>query len=60
MAARKINPAEFQKLYREAEKNLHDKKTVESLVKRLNDKIMKDPKKAALIIEEWLKKKPKP
>lgn len=42
---------------------LQDKKTIEALKERLNDKIQKDPKlqkKAALILEEWLKKKPKP
>jgi hypothetical protein len=42
---------------------LQDKKTIEALKERLNDKIQKDPKlakKAALILEQWLKKKPKP
>lgn len=43
--------------------SLQDKKTIEALRERLNDKIQKDPKlakKAALILEEWLKKKSKP
>jgi hypothetical protein len=42
--------------------NLHDKKIIESLIQRLNDKIQKDPnltRKAALIIENWLKQNPK-
>ena len=42
---------------------LQDKKTIEALRERLNDKIQKDPKlakKAALIIEQWLKPKTKP
>ncbi len=42
--------------------NLHDKKIIESLIQRLNDKIQKDPalaQKAALIIENWLKQIPK-
>ena len=42
--------------------NLHDKKVVESLRERLNDKIMRDPamaKKAALILESWINKKKK-
>jgi len=41
---------------------LQDKKTIEALRERLNDKIQKDPKlarKAALILEQWLQKKPK-
>lgn len=59
MAAPKLN---FSDLYKEKEnsKNLHDKKVVESLRERLNDKIMKDEKlqkKAALIIEQWIQKK---
>jgi hypothetical protein len=40
------------------ESNLHEKKIVESLITRLNDQIQKDQnkaKKAALIIEQWLK-----
>ena len=63
MAAPKIKPSSFAKLYQEGDphsKNLHDKKIVESLIERLNEKIMRDPKtakKAALIIENWLKKK---
>jgi hypothetical protein len=45
------------------DKTLQDKKSIEALMKRLNEMIQKDPKlakKAALILEEWLKKKPKP
>jgi hypothetical protein len=45
------------------DKILQDKKSIEALMKRLNEMIQKDPKlakKAALILEEWLKKKPKP
>ncbi len=41
------------------ERQLHEKNKVESLKKRLNDIILKDPvmaKKAALVIEQWLKK----
>jgi len=36
-----------------------DKKLVEALIKRLNEQLLKDPKsckKAALIIESWLRK----
>jgi len=63
MAAPKIRPSSLGKLYQEtnsSSRNLHDKKIVESLIERLNEKIMRDPKtakKAALIIENWLKKK---
>lgn len=42
---------------------LQDKKKIEALKERLNDKIQKDvkmQKKAALILEMWLNKKPKP
>ena len=64
MVAPKIRATELAKLYQEApNKNLQDKKTVESLIGRLNDKIQKNPelsKKAALIIENWLKKSPRP
>jgi hypothetical protein len=63
MAAPKIKPNQLGSLFGEKSPNLHDKKIVESLRERLNEKIQKDPKiakKAALIIEEWLKMKPKP
>jgi len=43
------------------DKNLHEKKIIEALKQRLNDKICKDPhlaKKAALILQEWLLQKP--
>lgn len=42
--------------------SLQDKKLIEALRERLNNKIQKDPKlakKAALILEQWLNKKPK-
>jgi hypothetical protein len=57
MTAPKLKPSQLGSLY------LHDKKSVESLVKRLNEMIQKDPgmgKKAALVIESWLTKKTKP
>jgi hypothetical protein len=63
MAAPKIKTTSLSKLYQDgnsATTNLHDKKNVESLIQRLNEKIQRDPKlaqKAALIIENWLKKK---
>ena len=41
---------------------LQDKKSIEALKERLNGKIQNDPKlarKAALILEQWLKSKPK-
>jgi hypothetical protein len=62
MGAPKLKPSSYAKLYEEKSpsKNLHDKKIVESLIERLNGKIQKDPRlaqKAALIIENWLKKK---
>jgi hypothetical protein len=63
MAAPRIKPSDLAKLYQKdntPSRNLQDKNIVESLIKRLNDKIMTDPKnakKAALIIENWLKKK---
>lgn len=64
MAAPKIKPIQLGKLYESGEQqsSLHDKKIIESLRERLNEKIQKDPvlqKKAALIIENWLKKSPK-
>lgn len=65
MAAPKLKPSDYAKLYQVGanDKSLHEKKTVESLIERLNGKIQKDPvlqKKAALIIENWLKKKTRP
>lgn len=52
------------KIIWETQKNspLQDKQKVEALRERLNDKIQKNPelaKKAALIIEQWLKQKSK-
>lgn len=45
------------------ESPLQDKKKIEALKERLNQKIQNDPeiaKKAALILEIWLKQKSKP
>jgi hypothetical protein len=61
MAAPKIRATDLAKLYQSGDqtKNLQDKQTVESLKTRLNDKILRDPKlakKAALIIEQWIRK----
>lgn len=61
MGAKKVNPSDLSKLYsKENEQNvLKDKQTIETLKERLNQKIQKDQrvaKKAALIIEQWLKK----
>lgn len=54
MAAPKFSPSQYPKIFSDA-----DKKIVETLIKSLNENIQKDPKlakKAALILEEWLKK----
>lgn len=63
MGAPRIKTSDLAKLYQEKTvDSLQDKKIIESLQKRLNDKIQNDhrmAKKAALIIEQWLKK-PKP
>lgn len=61
MGAPKLRPSDYAKLYQAGpdDKTLHEKKIVESLQKRLNDMIQRDPKlakKAALVIEQWLKK----
>ena len=55
-------PKLYSKLYieKEQETNLRDKKIIEALKKRLNDRFLNSPedcKKAALILESWLKKK---
>jgi hypothetical protein len=45
-------------LYKDANRD-KEKKIVETLIKDLNDRILKDDKtakKAALILEEWLRK----
>ncbi len=52
----------YSKLYieKEQETNLRDKKIIEALKKRLNERFLNNPedcKKAALILESWLKKK---
>jgi flagellar basal body-associated protein FliL len=63
MAAPKIRSSELRKLFSEKnDQNLHDKKTIEALRQRLNEKIQNDPKlgrKAALILESWINKSPK-
>jgi hypothetical protein len=64
MAAPKVKPSHGVKLFtrEDKEKNLKDKQIVESLQERLNERIQKNPelvKKAAAILEEWLKIKPK-
>ena len=55
-------PKLYSNLYAEKDKdtNLRDKQIIEALLKRLNDRLQKNPddcKKAALILESWLKKK---
>jgi hypothetical protein len=55
-------PKLYSKLYVEKvqETNLRDKKVIEALIKRLNERLQRNPedcKKAALILESWLKKK---
>lgn len=61
MGAPKYKPSELQKLYAEdSNQNLHDKQIIEALKKRLNEKLQNNPelsKKAALILESWLRKK---
>ena len=61
MSAPKYKSSELEKLFKEGDKNqnLHDKKIVEALIKRLNDQFKKDPKlakKAALLLESWIKR----
>jgi hypothetical protein len=60
MAAPKINSSELKKLFtEEKDQNLQNKKIIEALQKRLNE-ILQNPqqaKKAAMIIEGWMKKK---
>lgn len=55
-------PKLYSKLYVEKDRdsNLRDKQLIEALIRRLNERILKNPedcKKAALILESWLKKK---
>ena len=61
MAAPKYKSSDLKKLYPESqENNLRDKKIIEALKQRLNEKISSDPKlvkKAALILESWINKK---
>ena len=65
MAAPKFSPSQLAALYKDKshDKNLHEKKSVEQLIEKLNGQIQKDPKlakKAALVLEHWLNKKSKP
>ena len=59
MGTPKIKSSELKKLYSEdASQSLQNKKLIEGYIKRLNE-LLKDPKqakKAALILEEWLRK----
>jgi hypothetical protein len=63
MGARKFNSRDLGKLYSENNtQNIQDKKFIEALKNRLNERIQQDPqlaRKAALIIEKWLQQKPK-
>ena len=62
MGEPKIKLSELGKLLTDGkDKNLQDKKLIEALCKRLNEKLQ-DPKmakKAALILESWIHKKSK-
>ncbi len=62
MGEPKIKLSELGKLFTDGkDKNLQDKKLIEALRKRLNEKLQ-DPKmakKAALILESWIHKKSK-
>lgn len=64
MAAPKLTPDRLRKLFQEEEeeRNQRDKKQVEALRSRLQERLTKDPgacKKAAIILESWINKKPK-
>jgi hypothetical protein len=64
MAAPKYKSSDLKKLYPEGKSDptLHDKQIIEALKKRLNDRLSSDEslcKKAALILENWIKQKPK-
>lgn len=68
MAAPKLTPDGLRKLFQEEEeeeeeeRNQRDKKQVEALRSRLQERLTKDPgacKKAAVILESWINKKPK-
>lgn len=55
MAAPKFKPSDFSKLYHGSE----EKKKIEALKRRLEELLINDQekaKKAALVIEHWLKK----
>ncbi len=61
MAIPKYKSSDLKKLYPEnQENNLRDKRIIEALRERLNEKLLNDPKavkKAALILENWINKK---
>jgi hypothetical protein len=62
MSAPKLQASQLAKMFEKPQDNTQDKKIIEELIKRLNDRILKDPqtcKKAALILENWLQQKPK-
>ena len=63
MAAPKYKTSDLKKLYPEGkDSNLHDKKFIEALIQRLNEKLIHDEaacKKAALILEHWINSKKK-
>jgi len=62
MAALKINPQDLSKLYPGGkDQALQDKKLIEALKSRLNQKLQEPhmAKKAALILEAWIRQKPK-
>ena len=65
MGAPKFKTSDLSKLYPRTEakvesQNLRDKELIEALKERLNQKFQNDPafgKKAALVLEHWLKSK---
>lgn len=62
MAAPKINPQDLVKLCPDGkDQALQDKKLIEALKSRLNQKLQEPQmaKKAALILEAWIRQKPK-
>ena len=62
MAASKIKPTDLGKLFPDGkDQTLHEKKLIETLRQRLNDKLQdsKMAKKAAMILESWINQKPR-
>ena len=61
MAAPKFKSSDLKNLFPDnRENNLRDKRIIEALTKRLNEKLLKNPqdcKKAAMILENWINKK---